>query len=106
MVAVVSDHNPKNPLMEEEPARKHVREDTPPVANESNSVHTDERVVLEPTTREAITNEVYQVIHNTMPEIMAEALKEGHWRKGKEPESIIRSDEDSEGVYDRGTAMG
>ncbi|KAI3811739.1 hypothetical protein L1987_21468 [Smallanthus sonchifolius] len=91
-------------------------EDSPPVENETNSMHTEESVVLEPTVREAIVNEVYQVIHNTIPEIMADALKDnsnevrtgkkgkekvgkrGTRRKDKEPENVISSDEDRFGV--------
>ncbi|KAI3825460.1 hypothetical protein L1987_06949 [Smallanthus sonchifolius] len=43
--------------------------------DDTNSVQSDERVMLEPVVRDSIDEEVYHVIRSTMPEIMAEAIK-------------------------------
>ncbi|XP_076959623.1 uncharacterized protein LOC143635748 [Bidens hawaiensis] len=89
---------------------------------EANSHPTDDRIVLEPTVRETISDEVYQVIRSTMPEIMVEAIKavtkeietenkdkkiagKDSGKKGKELVTVFSSNED-EGGSDKEVSKG
>ncbi|KAJ0722972.1 putative transcription factor interactor and regulator CCHC(Zn) family [Helianthus annuus] len=73
------------------------RESLPALENENHDV-------LGSDIREAIADEVYQVLHNSMPQIIAEAVKaatedgRGARRVHEEPDLVLSSDEDN-GVF-------
>ncbi|KAI3824507.1 hypothetical protein L1987_05967 [Smallanthus sonchifolius] len=74
--------------------KKPIREDTPPVVNETNSVHSDERVMLEPAVKEAIVDE----------KCKEKVGSRGTTRKDNKPKTVFSSDEDSDGVLVRYSA--
>ncbi|KAI3815301.1 hypothetical protein L1987_14964 [Smallanthus sonchifolius] len=86
----------------------------------TNSVHSDERVVLEPAVRDAIVEDVYHVICSTILEFMAVAIKavvdgekakeksstRGLGGKGNGIVMVFDSDEEEEGDIGRNLGMG